>query len=33
MTTETSRPDSLYSQYAGNPAENYEKFFTLPSLW
>ena len=28
MTTETGRPDSLYSQYAGNPAENYEKFFT-----
>lgn len=28
MTTETSRPDSLYSHYAGNPAENYEKFFT-----
>lgn len=28
MTTESGRPGSLYGQYAGNPAENYEQHFT-----
>lgn len=28
MTTDASLPGSLYRQYAGNPAENYEQYFT-----